>query len=60
MHPSFYKVLSDSEAEKFRQAARDKYVPGTSIDADLWHPIYALECAKMNYEIYLLTATARQ
>jgi hypothetical protein len=46
---SWFRNLSPQEEEEFRKDARQKYQVGSEID-DLWHPVYRMECMKMNEE----------
>ena len=54
-----FRQLDDDDIEKFRQAAREKYVLFTPIDG-IWHPIYQAECVKMNHEAAIYQMEARE
>lgn len=49
-----FRDLSEDEANKFRQWARDNYQPNSPIDT-LWHPVIQVECALMNDEFRAAT-----
>ncbi len=52
MSPEFFKTDIDEDA--FREHARDHYEIGTVINPDgMFHPVWALEAATMNYERWL-------
>jgi hypothetical protein len=53
MTPLLWKALDDKNDKLFRDAARQKYIVGTSIDS-LWHPVYVHECYLMNKEAGIL------
>ena len=47
MDNSFFRVLTEPEAEEFRQWARDNYTPGDDVP-EIWHPVLREECERMN------------
>ena len=53
MSPTMFRRLTEKEEDEFRQSARDNYKHGEAI-SPIWHPVYQLECAKMNFELYKL------
>ena len=50
---NLYRELSKREEADFIQWAQDNYKAGDEIKA-IWHPVVILECAKINYENYLM------
>lgn len=44
-----FKLLDATEKLAFRKAARENYVPFTTIEG-IWHPIYQDECVRINHE----------
>jgi len=44
-----FRQLDEKEEQKFRQWARDNYVPFQPISG-VWHPCVQDECRKMNVE----------
>ena len=47
MPDNFFRDLDATEAEEFKQWARDNYKPGDPISG-IWHPVIRLECARIN------------
>ena len=47
MDNSLFRVLTEPEAEEFRQWARDNYTPGDDVP-EIWHPVLREECERMN------------
>ena len=47
-----FRELTPEEEIKFRQWARDNYIPGSKIKL-FWHPVVRLECVKMNEELHI-------
>ncbi len=45
----YFKPLLASEAEGFREWARNNYKPFSDISG-IWHPVVQLECVAMNME----------
>ena len=45
-----FKNLDEQEELEYRLSARKNFVVFGEISSD-WHPIYQMECAKMNLEI---------
>jgi len=45
----FFKKLNRSEAKEYKQWAREKYKPFSTIEG-IWHPVVQLECVKINTE----------
>jgi len=59
MTPEFFR--HDIDEEEFKQHARDNYTVGTPIDAEgIRHPVWVLEAARMNYEVWDAYAHARR
>lgn len=56
-----FRALTKTEIHELRQAARDKYIPFETIDG-IWHPVYQLECVKINHEhsFYRLEADEKE
>ena len=44
---SFFRELSEDEAEVYRIWAMDNYEPGDSI-SPMWHPVVRRECERIN------------
>ena len=49
MPDSFFRVLTDPEAEQFRLWARENYTAGDEV-SEIWHPVIREECKMMNEE----------
>ena len=51
MRPGFYRM--DIDEDEFRNHARENYEIGDPIDPEaIRHPVWVLEAAQMNYEIW--------
>jgi len=44
-----FRALTEVEVKEFRRSARLNYKPFSPIEG-IWHPIYQLECVRMNHE----------
>jgi len=55
MGPGFFRTdIDEEEQEEFKLHARNNYQIGTPIDPEaIRHPIWVLEAATMNYEVWL-------
>lgn len=51
-----FRTLTPAETAKFRQWARDNYVPNSPIDG-VWHPAVQAECVQINQHVGLVMPT---
>jgi hypothetical protein len=45
-----FKQLTETEAQEYRQWARDNYVPFSEISG-VWHPVVQAECVRINASV---------
>lgn len=48
-----FRMLTPDEEKEYKQSARDNYEPLTEIKG-IFHPVYQLECVKINIETNLI------